>query len=220
MKWKCKRCGAEFDPNKGRLDELYHPCYCKESPSPWEPIENKNMNILDKTKTYLIGPMEYADGRKWREDMTSFLHQMGVTVFDPYKKPFTNAPQEDEQTHSKMAKLMNGGDFDEVHEHFKRVRAFDLSMVDRSDFIICYINPKVPTFGTIEELVTSVRMKRPTFVVVEGGKAKTPLWIMGMMPHKYIYNSFEELKLMLTNIDQGVKSIDSDRWRLFKPELR
>lgn len=178
------------------------------------------MNILNKTKTYLIGPMEYADGRAWREDMTPFLKEMGVTVFDPYKKPFVNAPKEDEETHKRMYELMNTGEFDEVAEHFKQVRAFDLSMVDRSDFIICYINPKTPTFGTVEELSTSIKMKRPTFIVVEGGKSKTPLWIMGMLPHKYIYNSFEEVKMMLTNINSGVKSLDSDRWRLFKPELR
>ena len=164
--------------------------------------------------------MEYADGREWREDMTDFLHGMNVTVFDPYKKPFINAPEEDETTNSRMKKLMATGEFDEVSEHFKQVRAFDLSMVDRSDFVVCYIDPKVPTFGTMEELSTSIRMKRPTFVVVEGGKEFTPLWIMGMIPHRYIYNSFDEVKNILSNIDTGVKSIDSDRWRLFAPELR
>lgn len=178
------------------------------------------MNILNKTKTYLCGPMQYADGREWREDMTKFLQTMGITVFDPYKKPFINAPEEDEGIHQRMNTLMENGEFDEVAEHFRTVRAFDLSMVDRSDFIICYINPSVPTIGTVEELVTSVRMKRPTFIIVEGGKSKTPLWIMGMIPHKYIYNSFQEVKNVLTNINSGVKSLDSNRWRLFKPELR
>lgn len=178
------------------------------------------MGILNKTKVYLIGPMQYQDGRGWREDMTEFLVNRGIVVFDPYKKPFINSPAEDESTHEKMGQLMSSGEFDEVAEHFKAVRAFDLSMVDRSDFIICYINPKIPTFGTMEELSTSVRMKRPTFVVVEGGKQNTPLWILGMLPHKYIYDSFEEVKTVLSNIDEGIKSLDSDRWRLFKPELR
>ena len=93
-------------------------------------------------------------------------------------------------------------------------------MVDRCDFIICYINPNVGTFGTMEELTTAVRMKRPIFLVVEGGKKKTPLWIFGMLPHKYIYDSFEDVKKVLTSIDTGAKVLDSDRWRLFKPELR
>ncbi len=178
------------------------------------------MNILKGTKTYLIGPMQYGNGRQWREDMADFLKSIGVTYFDPYKKPFINAPEEDENTHARLFSLMESGEFDEVAEHFKKVRSFDLSMVDRSDFIVCYLNPSVPTYGTVEELSWAVRMKRPIFVVVEGGKAKTPLWVMGMIPHKYIYNSFDEVKKVLTNIDNGVKSIDSDRWRLFKPELR
>lgn len=178
------------------------------------------MNILRDTKSYLIGPMQYGDGRIWREDMTVFLKQMGVTVFDPYKKPFINAPDEDENTHKRMYSLMKSGEYDEVASHFKMVRSFDLSMVDRSDFIICYLDPKIPTFGTVEELAWSIRCKRPVFIVIEGGKQNTPLWVMGMLPHKYIYNNFEEVKSVLTNIDTGVKSIDSDRWRLFKTELR
>ena len=28
--------------------------------------------------------------------------------------------------------------------------------------------------------------KKPVFVSMEGGKAKTPLWMLGMFPHKYI----------------------------------
>lgn len=180
-----------------------------------------NDEILKNTKTYLIGPMEYTkDGRTWREDMTEFFHKMGVTVFDPYDKPFINAPMEDEQTHEIMYEMMRNKQWDAVAEHFKQVRAFDLSMVDRSDFIICHINPKVPTFGTMEELSWSCRLKRPTFIVVEGGKENTPLWIMGMFPQKYIYNSFEEVKDTLQSIHMGTKKIDSDRWRLFKPNLR
>lgn len=178
------------------------------------------MKILNKTKTYLIGPMQYGDGRSWREDISSFLKTIGVIVFDPYKKPFINSPSEDEETHQRMYKLMQINEYDEVAEHFKAVRSFDLSMVDRADFIICYLNPKVPTYGTVEELVTAVRMKRPVFVVVEGGKKNTPLWVMGMLPHKYIYDSFDEIKQVLTNINNGLKSIDSDRWRLFEQELR
>lgn len=178
-------------------------------------------NILKGTKTYLIGPMEYAtDGRSWRDDITKYLHSIGVTVFNPYKKPFINAPEEDETTHSRMAELMEDGEYEEVANHFKQVRAFDLSMVDRSDFIVGYINPKVPTYGTMEELATAVRMKRPVFLVIEGGKRYTPLWIMGMLPHKYFYNDFDEVKNMLDNINRGVKKINSERWRLFTEDYR
>ena len=55
---------------------------------------------------------------------------------------------------------------------------------------------------------------------MEGGKAKTPLWMLGMLPHKYIYNSVDEILDMLYAIDSGSKPIDSDRWRLLRKEYR
>lgn len=192
-------------------------------------IRQRKRNILAKTKTYLIGPMQYAEGRSWREDISDFLRRINVTIFDPYKKPFINAPDEDEETHNKLLRLMDygnelcdedGSGFDAVARHMKQVRSFDLSMVDRADFIICYLDPKVPTFGTLEELSWACRCKKPTFIVVEGGKKKTPFWVMGMFPHKYIYNSFDEIQDVIQDIHDGKKYISSDRWRLFEPHLR
>ena len=179
-----------------------------------------DMNVLAKTKTYLIGPMQYAEGRKWRDDISGTLRAMDITIFDPYKKPFINAPDEDEDTHNALVGLMNKGVFPAVADHMKQVRSFDLSMVDRADFIICYLDPEVPTFGTMEELSWACRCKKPTFIVVEGGKKKTPFWVMGMFPHKYIYNSFKEVEDVLLDINTGKVKISSDRWRLFEPHLR
>ena len=63
-------------------------------------------------------------------------------------------------------------------------------------------------------------MKKPIFISMEGGKSKTPLWMLGMLPHKYIYNSVDEIVDMLFAIDNGSKEIDSDRWRLLRDEYR
>lgn len=177
-------------------------------------------NLLKGTKAYLIGPMQYAEGRSWREDISGFLKEISVTVFDPYKKPFINAPEEDEETNKILQKKLRLGLYDKVAEHMRQVRAFDLSMVDKADFIICYLDPKVPTFGTMEELSWAVRMKKPIFMVVAGGKNNTPHWVMGMLPHKYIYNSFVDVKEVLADIHTERIKLDSDRWRLLKPELR
>ena len=98
--------------------------------------------------------------------------------------------------------------------------AYDLNLVDRSDFIIAHLVPDVASWGSAEEIVTAVRMKKPIFVSMEGGKAKTPLWMLGMLPHKYIYNSIEEIVNMLHAINSGNKPIDSDRWRLLQKKFR
>ena len=36
----------------------------------------KKLKVLDKTRTYLIGPMQYSEGRYWREELSLFLNKI------------------------------------------------------------------------------------------------------------------------------------------------
>lgn len=177
-------------------------------------------NILEKTKTYLVGHMQYISGRNWREEVTQKLSDINITCFDPYKKPFIKDVEEDEVSRQEMETWMKTKQYDRVTERMKMVRAYDLNLVDRSDFIIAHLVPSVASWGSAEEIVTAVRMKKPIFISMEGGKSQTPLWMLGMLPHKYIYNSVEEIVDMLFAINEGSKTIDSDRWRLLRHEFR
>lgn len=164
--------------------------------------------------------MQYADGRNWREEVEKELEQLDIVVFNPYKKPFVKDVDEDEAARSRMADDMMNGYYSDVAERMTTVRSYDLNLVDRSDFIIAHLLPDVASWGSAEEIVTAVRMKKPIFISMEGGKSQTPLWMMGMLPHHYIYNSIDEIMTMLKEIDKGNKTIDSDRWRLLRKELR
>jgi hypothetical protein len=178
------------------------------------------MDILEKTRTYLVGHMQYASGRDWREYVERELEPLGVRIFNPYKKPFVKDVNEDEDTRAKIANDMEEGHYSDVSNRMKQIRSYDLNLVDRSDFIIAHLLPEVASWGSAEEIVTAVRMKKPVFISMEGGKTKTPLWMMGMLPHHYIYNSIEDVVDMVKKINNGEKAIDSDRWRLLKKELR
>ena len=178
------------------------------------------MNLLSKTKTYLVGHMQYLSGRNWREEVTEKLSEIKITCFDPYKKPFVKDVEEDEASRIEMETWMKTKQYDRVSERMKTVRSYDLNLVDRSDFIVAHLVPEVASWGSAEEIVTAIRMKKPIFVSMEGGKSKTPLWMLGMFPHKYIYNSLDEIIEMLYAIDDGNKPIDSDRWRLLRKEFR
>mgnify|MGYP006128638443 CR=1 FL=1 len=177
-------------------------------------------SVLWKTKTYLVGHMQYSNGRDWREHVEKELEQLSITVFNPYKKPFVKDVKEDEDARLSLAHCQKHGYFNDVSERMKLVRSYDLNLVDRSDFIIAHLLPEVASWGSAEELVTAVRMKKPIFISMEGGKHETPLWVMGMLPHNYIYDSIEEVVAMIKAIDKGTKEIDSDRWRLLRKELR
>ena len=164
--------------------------------------------------------MQYLSGRDWRSDVTEKLSALSVTCFDPYKKPFIKDVEEDEATRQQMETWMKTKQYDRVTDRRKLVRSYDLNLVDRSDFIIAHLVPDVASWGSAEEIVTAVRMKKPVFVSMEGGKSKTPLWMLGMFPHKYIYNNVDEIVDMLYAIDHGEKEIDSDRWRLLQKKYR
>ena len=179
----------------------------------------KDNNLLN-TRTYLVGHMQYASGRDWRELVEEELTPLGIKIFNPYKKPFVKDVNEDEDTRLSIAHCMEHGYFNDVAERMKRIRSYDLNLVDRSDFIIAHLLPEVASWGSAEEIATAVRMKKPIFISMEGGKHKTPLWMMGMLPHHYIYDSVEDVIEMIKSIDDGSKEIDSDRWRLLRKELR
>lgn len=179
-----------------------------------------NDNILYRTKCYTIGAMEYADGSSWRETVENALIPRGITVFNPYKKPFINECDESPDVRDRMRTLMKNNDYAPVVEWAKGIRRFDLNLIDRSDFIIAYIKPTIASWGTAEELSTAVGSRKPIFIIMEGGKWETPLWLMGQLNHKYIYNNLEDALKMIADIDDGKVIIDSPTWRLLRKEYR
>ena len=178
------------------------------------------MDILEKTRTYLVGHMQYADGRNWRDEVEAALEPLNITVFNPYKKPFVKDVEEDEEARVELHEAMGLGYYNDVAKRMSTVRSYDLNLVDRSDFIIAHLFPEVASWGSAEEIVTAVRMKKPIFISMEGGKSQTPLWMMGMLPHHYIYDSINDVLSMIMQINDGKKPIDSDRWRLLRKEIR
>lgn len=183
----------------------------------------KKKNILYKTRSYLAGSMQYAkDGRGWRDKIKEELKHTGIQFFDPYHRPFIHDVNEDEASRSEMLHWMETEQYDLVTQRIKEVRRFDLRLVDLSDWFICLICPKVASWGTAEELSLMVREEKPVFVIIDDslGKQKTPLWIMSMIDHKYIYNSVDDAIEMIKAIDDGIVKLSSNKWKLLKPELR
>lgn len=182
-----------------------------------EPV---NPNFLWKTRCYLIGHMQYADGRGWRNIVKGQLKDTNIIFFDPYIKPFIHNIPEDEEARNQLKKWMETGQFDLVQQHMWSVRGYDLRLCDICDFFIAYINPKIASWGSAEEITTVIRAKKPIFLAVEGGKEATPLWLMGKIPHKYIYGSVDEVIETIKYIDVGIVKMNSDRWKLLKKEYR
>jgi hypothetical protein len=182
----------------------------------------ENPNLLKNTRCYLIGHMQYSNGRGWRESVKETFKDIGIKFYDPYHKPFIHDIPEDEGSREEMLHWMETEQYDLVAHRMKSVRAYDLRLCDICDWFIAVIKPSVASWGSAEEITTIIREKKPLFLVIDDpkGKAATPLWLMGIMPHKYIYNTLEDAVETIKAIDNDIVKMSSDRWKLLLPAMR
>ena len=178
------------------------------------------MGILNKTKCYTIGHMQYISGEGWREYLDYELTKLGIGVWTPYNKPMIGETKEDDKARADMLDMVKKGEYDRVSARMKTIRGEDLRLCDLCDFGVAHLYPEIASWGSGEEISWMARCKKPTFISIEGGKKRCPLWLFGMFPHKYIYDSVEDIIRTIKKIDSGNIPIDSDRWKLLKEEYR
>ncbi len=165
----------------------------------------------------MIGQLEYGcfnNARQWREDFSEKVQDMGIITFSPLDHVFLNYEVEDKNFQDQIKAALQNGDYDFAHEQMKKIRSRDLYLCDISDFLVGVLNPKLPTFGTIDEIITSKRANKPVFLVVEGGYKNLPLWLCSYFKKEWVYNSLEEVIAVLRKIDSGEIVINSKYWRL------
>ena len=169
----------------------------------------------------MAGPIDQApdDGVGWRNKMTPWLEQKGVRVLDPCNKPIPDSYySEIDDEKIGMMRLKETGRYFELTHRMKEIVHMDLRMVDISDFVIVYINPDIPMCGTIHELINSLQQRKPTLVVVEGGKKFAPNWLFGIMDFNFMFDDFAQLYSFLNQINDGGIMGDLSRWVFFNIE--
>jgi nucleoside 2-deoxyribosyltransferase len=177
------------------------------------------MNRLSGLRCYLAGPIDHADddGVGWRTDLRKPLEKMGCTVFDPCDKPIKYAAyKEIEDEKLKMMELKETGRYFELSQRMKEIVHVDLRMVDVADFLVVYMDLKSRPFGTVHELINSLSQRKPTLVVIEGGKGEAPNWLFGIMDFNFMFDSFDDLEVFLRQVDDGTVMGDLSRWVFFE----
>jgi hypothetical protein len=169
----------------------------------------------------LAGNIENANAPgQWRDVVKSELKDTGIIFFDPLKKPFMDSVNEDKEHIDKLVKLRTEGGFKELSTIMRKIRVEDLSLVDRSDFLIASISAKTASWGTAEEVFWANRMKKPIFLVVAEGRRVCPFWIFGTLPDDQIYDNMEDVVADIKKLDSGEKKMDLSRWKIFREEYR
>lgn len=174
------------------------------------------MNRLKNQRVYLAGAMDrVADrGSTWRDNITPFLENLGVVVFNPIKKP-TDIGTEDAESHVTKTKLKSQRRFDELSAMMKTIRAVDLRLVDISDFLVVNLDLEVHPCGTYEEIFEANRSKKPILIHVEQGKDHTPDWLFGTIPHQMFFSNWDDIRNYLLHINNDENIDTYNRWRFF-----
>lgn len=174
------------------------------------------MNRLINQRVYLAGAMDRVKdrGNGWRDNITPFLEELGVIVFNPIKKP-TSIGQEDEAVHALKKHLKNNRKYDDLSKIMKQIRSVDLRLVDISDFLIVNLDLDIHPCGTYEEIFWANRQKKPIIVHMEQGKQSAPDWLFGTIPHEMIFSSWHDMKEYLLTIHNNPEINTFNRWYFF-----
>lgn len=173
-------------------------------------------NRLTNQRCYLAGAMDRVPdrGATWREEITPFLSGLGVSIFNPLKKP-TNIGLEDATVAEYKKKLKRSGQYDQLAKLMRTIRSVDLRMVDISDFLIVNLDLKTHPCGTLEEIFWANRQKKPILIHMVQGKEQAPDWLFGTIPHDMIFNSWKEMQDYLYSIHTSGIDTHIDRWCFF-----
>lgn len=164
------------------------------------------MNKLCNRRCYLSGPIEYDDsGIDWRPPVKENLTtKFGIDVYDPFCDP-------KQLKSDALVAAKDAEDYEELWYITKQFVRKDLHEVDMSKFLIANLPYKVPTVGTVHEIINANDRKKPTLLVCTKGKKFIPAWYFGFIKHKYMFGAWNELYDYLGEVNDG-KHVDDDRW--------
>lgn len=73
---------------------------------------------------------------------------------------------------------------------------------------------RVPTYGTLHEIVVARQQRKPVYMVWEGGKETCSAWLMWLVGHNNVFGTVDELITRLDNIAKGKTSYNAKDWLL------
>ena len=154
------------------------------------------------------------NGETWRQRIKSDLADLGIIWLDPTRKP-THLAVESAESRKRLAEAKAAGEFDFVCDQMKIIRSVDLRLTDVADFIVAHLDTEIYSCGTWEEIANANRQKKPVVIHVEQGKAATPNWLLGTVPHEMIFSTWEDLYCYLQSIARAPVFNRHKRWHFF-----
>lgn len=135
-------------------------------------------NILNRTRVYLSGPMDFVGSRVvekylgWRALLTPILRALDISVLDPWNKPAIRGHIEYGQEGILPSKAEYVEDFwtnpatrARFEKDFWETVHIDCRMTDVSDFLISFVPTNIYSVGTVHEIVLARSQFKPVLFV-------------------------------------------------------
>jgi len=167
-------------------------------------------NPLAKHLCYLAGPIDRAQdfGVGWRDEISPFLHKLGIGVLNPCDKPSINYRDgsEDSVVVQTINDLKSSGKHEEAHSTMKKIITDDLHLLDISSFIILYIDTDIHMCGSYCEVTYAALEKKPILIFCKQGKNNIPNWLYGLCNPEFFFDSLSEVQDFISSIDDFIKT--------------
>lgn len=176
------------------------------------------MGLLNNTKVYLAGPIEYsADGKNgvvWRNEITPILHKMGVKVYDPMCKPSWYPDWAKKVPSAYIKNVVDNDNAGQAFHTLKFLERVCYRYAYDCDWMIVYL-PREFTVGTIDELRVAVNCGKPIFVICPDLIPSS--WALSMVADEsnWTESFFKDMNSMLEHIrmiNNGDIELDPLKW--------
>jgi len=77
---------------------------------------------------------------------------------------------------------------------------------------------RIPTYGTLHEIVVAHLQQKPILLAWEGGKETCSAWLMYLVGHHNVFGSLDEIITRLDNISKGRTAFSAKEWLLLDLE--
>jgi len=141
---------------------------------------------------YLAGAIEYSpdNGRGWRRIIADFLrHELGHSAYDPAEDERKSLTEEEQLN----LRTWKATDFARFQQALRKIIDFDLEIVCRSDYLVCFWDQHAGRGGgTSGELTVAFQHGIPVYLVTPMERASISSWILACSSE--IFDNFDLLR--------------------------
>lgn len=123
--------------------------------------------------------------------------------------PFEESIAKFENSYASLQDFAGRTADDQAYDDLKVLKQLFLDMVEQMAEV------RIPTYGTMHEIVFARQQKKPVFTIWEDGMTTCSAWLAWLVGHKNVFRTIDSCVNRIDRIMHGKESVDPEDWLLF-----